>query len=87
MAVDDHVIDSLRRYFNDAYEELKKEWKTNEYGRLSDCPSFRLAYTYREAMDILIIGPTYFEDNKTERLKKMIDEDLELENYRKQKGC
>lgn len=84
MAVDDHVIDSLRRYFNAAYEELKKEWKSEAYERISDCPSFKVAYTYREAMNILIKGPNYIDNDKTERFKKEIDEELELENFWKQ---
>ena len=85
MTVDDHAINSLKVYFNVANDELKKEWKSNKYENLSDCPSFKAVYTYREAMDILITGTNYIDDDKTERLKKMIAEELELENYRKQK--
>jgi hypothetical protein len=84
MTIDDHLIENLRRYFKTAYEELKKEWKSEAYGRISDCPSFKSAYTYREAMDILIKGPNYIDYDKTERLKKEIDEELELENFWKQ---
>lgn len=83
--VDDHVIDSLRRYFDDVYEELKKEWKSNDYERLSDCPSFKLAYTYREALDVLITGPESFDELKSEKLKEQIDEELRMENFWKER--
>jgi hypothetical protein len=76
MAVDDHAINSLKTWYDIAYEELKKEWKTDEYDRLADCPSFNAAHTYREALDVLIKGPRSFNE---ERLKSLIDEDLELE--------
>jgi hypothetical protein len=76
MAVDDHAINSLKTWYDIAYEELKKEWKTGEYDRLADCPSFKAAHTYREALDVLIKGPQSFNEK---RLKSLIDEDLELE--------
>lgn len=85
MAVDDHAIDSLRVWFNIEYEELKKEWKSNEYENLSDCPSFKGAKAYREAMNVLIKAyylPEYFDEYKIKTLKQMIDEDLELEEFR-----
>ncbi|MBM7650988.1 hypothetical protein [Neobacillus cucumis] len=31
MTVDHHAINSLRVWFDIAYEEIKKEWKSNEY--------------------------------------------------------
>jgi hypothetical protein len=34
MSVDDHAINSLRVWFDIEYEELKKEWKSNEYEKL-----------------------------------------------------
>jgi hypothetical protein len=85
MVVDDHVVDSLRRYFDEVYEGLKKEWKSSEYQKLSDCPSFKTAYTYREALEVLANGSESFDEHKSERLKRMIDEDLELENFWKNK--
>ena len=83
MAVDDHAIDNLRNYFNAAYEDLKKEWKSNEYTNLSECPSFKTAYTYKEAMSVLINGPKYVDETQ---LMKMIDEELETENFWKEKS-
>jgi hypothetical protein len=84
MAVDDHAIDSLRTWFDIEYEQLKEEWKSNEYENLSDCPSFKGAKAYREAMNILIKAcylPEYFEAHKIQTLKQMIDEELEIEEF------
>lgn len=82
MIVDDHAIDSLKIWFDIEYEELKKEWKSNKYERLSDCPSFKTAYTYREALNVLINGPKQFDETQ---LKNMVDEELEIESFWKSK--
>lgn len=78
MIVDDHAVNSLRTWFDIAYEDLKKEWRSNEYGRLSDCPSFKLAHTYHEALNVLIKGPKHFEETE---LKRMLAEELETEKH------
>lgn len=83
MAVDDHAINSLRTWFEIEYEKLKTEWKSEQYESLSDCPSFKAAYTYREALNVLIKGPQYIDETQ---LKKMIDEELEVENFWKEKS-
>jgi hypothetical protein len=83
MAVDDHAINSLRTWFDIEYEELKKEWKSGQYETLSDCPSFKVTYTYREALNVLIKGSRYIDETQ---LKKMIDEELEVENFWKEKS-
>lgn len=85
MGVDDHAINSLRVFYDVAYEELKKEWKSNQYEKLSDCPSFKGVYTYRDALDVLIKGPGSIDVYKSERLQGIIDEDLELETLSKKK--
>jgi hypothetical protein len=76
MAVDDHAINSLKTWFDIEYDGLKKEWKSGKYERLSECPSFKAAHTYREALNVLINGPESVNDAQ---LKRMIDEDLEIE--------
>jgi hypothetical protein len=84
MAVDDHAIDSLRVWFDIEYEDLKKEWKSNKYEKLSDCPSFKGANAYREAMNVLIKAcylPEYLEAHKIKPLKQMLDEELEIEEF------
>ena len=78
MAVDDHAINSLKVWFDIEYEELKKEWKSGQYENLSDCPSFKVTYTYREALNVLIKGPQYFDETQ---LKRMIEEELEIEEH------
>lgn len=89
MAVDDHAIDSLRTWFDMEYEELKKEWKSNQYEKLSDCPSYKSTAAYREAMNVLIKAcylPQYVESHKVRTLKDMIDEEIELENFWKERN-
>lgn len=80
--VDDHVIDSLRRYFDSAYDELKKEWKSSKYERLSECPAFKTAQTYKEALNVLINGSDHADETE---LKKMIEEELQIEKHWKQR--
>ena len=82
--VDDHLIDSVRNYFNAAYEDLRKEWKSNQYERLADCPSFKEAATYRDAMNVLVKG-SYHPEAIEKQLKKMLDEELEIENHWKER--
>jgi len=81
--VDDHLIDSVRSYFNAAYEDLKKDWKSNTYKRLADCPSFKTAAAYRDAMNVLIKG-CYHPEAIESQLKKILDEELEIENHWKE---
>jgi len=83
MAVDDHAINSLRTWFEIEYEKLKTEWKSGQYENLSDCPSFKVTYTYKEALNVLIKSPQYIDETQ---LKKMMDEELEVENFWKEKS-
>jgi len=83
MAVDDHAINSLRTWLETEYGKLKTEWKSGQYDILSDCPSFEVTYTYREALNVLIKGPQYIDETQ---LKKMMDEELEVENFWKEKS-
>lgn len=80
--IDDHIIDSLRRYFDSAYGELKEEWISSKYNRLIDCPSFKTAHTYKEALNVLINGSNHADETE---LKKMIEEELQVENHWKHK--
>lgn len=84
MVVDDHVIDSLRRYFENAYQELKKEWESNEYEQLANCPSFKVAAAYYDAMIILINGSDRLAAIEGQ-LRRILDEELEVENFWKEK--
>lgn len=83
MVVDDHVIDSIRRYFEDAYKELKREWITGQYEKLADCPSFNAAAAYFDAMNVLIKG-CHHPDVIEGKIKRNIDEELETEIFWKQ---
>jgi hypothetical protein len=74
MIVDDHAINSLKVYYDVACDELKKEWNSNEYRTIRECPSFKAVYTYREALDVLIKGPGHIDEDRVERLKETVIE-------------
>lgn len=80
MVIDDHVIDNLRGYFNHSYKELKKEWQSNNYEKLSYCPSFKATQAYQDAMRVLIKANDPSFQGKS--LEEQISEDLELEEFR-----
>ncbi|MEK5066842.1 hypothetical protein [Cytobacillus sp. FSL R5-0596] len=84
MGVDDHAINSLKTWFDIAYEDLKNEWKSGQYEKLSDCPSFKATAAYHEAMNVLHNGCNFPEDAEAQ-LKKELDEELEIENFWKEK--
>ncbi|MGN7943239.1 hypothetical protein [Virgibacillus sp. 6R] len=84
MIVDDHAINSLRTWFDIAYEELKKEWVSEEYEILSHCPSYKATLAYYEAMNVLIKASyteEYLRDLDIKTLEDMIEEELELESF------
>lgn len=80
MAVDDHAIASLNTWIEISYEDLKKEWVSNQYEKLSDCPSFKDTAAYREAMNVLTNGSN-FPERIEDQLRKSLDEELELERF------
>ena len=84
MTVDDHAINSLKTWFDIAYEDLKKEWKSGQYEKLSECPSFKTTATYHEAMTVLTNGCNFPEVAEAQ-LKRELDEELEIENFWKEK--
>jgi hypothetical protein len=87
MAVDDHAINSLRTWFELEYDELKTEWKSGQYSKLSDCPAYEGAVAYREAMNVLIkvcYLPEFVNKYKICSLKSRINEELEIENFWKE---
>ncbi|MCL6571728.1 MAG: hypothetical protein K6T88_08575 [Bacillus sp. (in: Bacteria)] len=80
----DHAIDNLRIYFDLSYEELVKEWKSGEYKKLSDCPSYKEANAYREAINVLVKAcylPEYVQSHKFASLSQQIREQVEIEEY------
>lgn len=85
MIVDDHAIDSLKPWFEPAYEELKKEWGSGKYKEFIDCPSFKATTAYYEAMNVLSKA-RYGNERKTISLQEMIDDELEVENFWKDKN-
>jgi hypothetical protein len=89
MAVDDHAIDSLKVWFELEYDELKTEWKSGQYPKLSDCPSYEGAVAYREAMNVLIKAcylPGFAIHYKIRPLMYMINEELKVEKFWKEQS-
>jgi hypothetical protein len=59
-----------------------KEWKSNEYEKLSNCSSSKTAFD-RGALSVLIIGPKSVDETQ---LKRMIEGELEIEeNWKNRK--
>lgn len=49
----DHAINSLRTYFELSMEELHKEWESDQYRKLSACPTYKECSAYSEAINVL----------------------------------
>ena len=50
----DHVISYISEYMDvDGKEQLIAEYKSGEFGGLSDCPSYRRVKAYCEALNVL----------------------------------
>jgi hypothetical protein len=78
----DHAIDGLRVYYDVALEELVQDWKSDNYQKLSDCPSYREAKAYREAINVLVNAcyiPEYADSHLIEPLSKQVKV---FENFR-----
>ncbi|MGG0656492.1 hypothetical protein [Rummeliibacillus pycnus] len=88
MAVDDRAINNLRTWYDSEYEALKDEWKSGQFERFTNCPSFKSTSAYRKALNILIEErylPEYVESYKIPPLRKSISEVLHNENFWKEK--
>jgi hypothetical protein len=80
----DHAIDNLKIYFDLSYEELVEEWKSGEYKKLSECPSYKEANAYREAINVLVKAcylPEYVQEYMFASLSQQIREQVEIENF------
>lgn len=87
MGVSDHAIESLRTWYDLAYEELKEEYTSSKYKKLSECPSYKETAAYREAMNVLIKGcylPEYVDSHLVPPLKRSLDEEIGIENFWKE---
>ena len=69
----DHAIEKVRIYFDISLDELYDEWKTGDYKKLSECPSYEEASTYRKAMNVM--RNYYYHDYQPHTLKE------EMESY------
>ncbi|MGP4072762.1 hypothetical protein ACTWQB_09440 [Piscibacillus sp. B03] len=81
--VDDHAIDSLNTWFQLSYDELRSEWLSGSYSKLSDCPSYEETRAYRDAMNIMIksrYGPD-FEEYKIKPLMHRLNEEIRINEF------
>lgn len=46
----DHAINALRPYVEVELDEVKREWKSGEYRKISECPSYEAAKALIEAI-------------------------------------
>jgi hypothetical protein len=84
----DHAIHNLMIYFEIEYEELVKEWKSAEYMKLSDCPSYNSTNGYRAAINVLVKAcylPEYIQSHLMSPLSKQIRNQLEIESFWKER--
>lgn len=57
----DHVIDYISDYMYSDVENLKTEYKSGKYEKLSQCPSYSTVQAYCKCINILARGK-YCED-------------------------
>lgn len=73
----DHAIDALRVYYDIALDELKEDWNSGDYKKISDCPSYKEAKAYREAMNVLIKAH-YHPEYISNYLRPTLTEEIKL---------
>ncbi|TKH12188.1 hypothetical protein FC694_22500 [Bacillus wiedmannii] len=49
----DHAINAVNEFFEISIERLYEEWKTGEFKKLSDCPTYEESSTYKKAIGIM----------------------------------
>jgi hypothetical protein len=67
----DHAINAITVYFEISMDHLYDEWKSGEYKRLSDCPTYRETSTYREAINVM--KKFYYGNQEPAPLEELID--------------
>lgn len=50
----DHAIEYLKEYMDMDENEFIREWKSGEYQKISDCPSYAEVKAYCDAINILV---------------------------------
>ena len=69
----DIAINNLLRHYEIALDQLYNEWITQEYKKLSECPSFETCNIYRKA--IKLMSDWFFEEKSRSSVKE------DLKNY------
>lgn len=61
----DHVMDHIRNYMQSDVYELRSEYESEQYNKLSDCPSYYVVKVYCEAHNILVRA--YYHKDEVKR--------------------
>jgi hypothetical protein len=67
----DHAINAVNVYFEISMDHLYDEWKSGEYRRLNDCPTYGEASTYREAINVM--KKFYYGNQEPSSLQELIE--------------
>ncbi|MEG6615348.1 hypothetical protein V6C27_02745 [Peptococcaceae bacterium 1198_IL3148] len=59
----DHVIDGIKTFLEISMDYLREEWRSGEYKKLSDCPSYLECKAMVDAIHIL--EKYYYGEHKT----------------------
>lgn len=60
----DHVMDYIQSYMESDVYELKEEYQSKQYGKLSNCPTYYLVKAYCEAYNVLVKEHYHKDDVK-----------------------
>ena len=66
----DHAIDALKMYLEAEIDDLIEEWRSDEYQKLSDCPSYASAKAMVDAIHIM--EKYYYGEHKTLPVKDLV---------------
>jgi hypothetical protein len=66
----DHAIDSLKQFLEAERDDVVEEWRSGEYKKLSDCPSYPAAKAIVDAIHIM--EKYYHGEKKTMTVKAWI---------------
>jgi hypothetical protein len=66
----DHVINAITTFYEIEIEQLVEEWKSGEYKKLSDCPSYGSCRAMNDA--IFVLEKYYYGERKSSTVKDEI---------------
>jgi hypothetical protein len=67
----DHVINKINLYLEISMDQLIEEFKSNEYSKLSECPSYHECKAMVDSIHVL--EKYYYGEAKTQTVKKQME--------------